>query len=237
MAPNNVYEMISFIRDFNLSDIKYGEVKVLDSGMKSIPMFCNDAPIIIQTPQCYAPYGINCYSNESSDSFVVDLSFRDKETRKSLKMLYDKFTELDQKNIQQGFNQSQQYFKKKHNSLEIVEALYSPIIKHPKDKTTGEITDMYPPTLKIKIPSKLGKLNCELFDEKENKIEDYREIQTKGAKMIAIIQCSGLWIAGGKIGCSWKLIQMQIFSSPKISNFAIKYDEDDNLESSDDDDE
>ena len=88
------------------------------------------------------------------------------------------------------------------------------------------------------MPSKAGKLTCQVYDENKLLVENVNDLHTKGAKVIAIIQCSGLWIISGKIGCSWKLVQMQIFTNPKITGFAIKMDEDDMLlESSEDEDE
>jgi hypothetical protein len=32
----------------------------------------------------------------------------------------------------------------------------------------------------------------------------------KGARISAIVQCAGVWIAGGKFGCSWKVLWLKI---------------------------
>lgn len=233
-------DSITFIRNFDVSKVEYGEPKLLDSGMKAVPMTCNNAPIIIQTPQCFLPYGINSYTNDANmvESYEVNMSFKDMNERDTLKMFYDKMTELDKKNISQALKNSQQYLRMKTTTPDVIDALYTRVVKHPKDKNTGEIIDKYPPTFKIKMPSKAGKLTCQVYDENKLLVENVNDLHTKGAKVIAIIQCSGLWIISGKIGCSWKLVQMQIFTNPKITGFAIKMDEDDMLlESSEDEDE
>ena len=232
-------DSITYIRNFDVSKVEYGEPKLLDSGMKAVPMSHNNSPIIIQTPQCYLPYGINTYTNDSNiiESYEVNLSFKDMNERETLKMFYDKMTDLDKKNITQTLRNSQQFLKMKNTTQDVVNALYTPVVKHPKDKNTGEIIDKYPPTFKIKIPSKSGKPTCEIYDENKLLIDNINDLHTKGAKVIAIIQCSGLWIINGKLGCSWKLVQMQIFTNPKITGFAIKMDDDDMLLESSDDDE
>ena len=41
--------------------------------------------------------------------------------------------------------------------------------------------------------------------------------KSKGAKVIAIVQCTGIWIAGGMFGCSWKAIGMRLKPRAQIS--------------------
>jgi hypothetical protein len=41
------------------------------------------------------------------------------------------------------------------------------------------------------------------------------------------VKCNGIWFAGGKFGCSWKAIQIQI--APKLNNVGCairRYDDD-----------
>ena len=62
-------------------------------------------------------------------------------------------------------------------------------------------------------------------------------MNTKGAKAVTLVRCNGIWFAGGKFGCSWKAIQVQI--SPKVGNVgcAIKMCEDDRIDQEEEDDE
>ena len=124
---------IQFVRDLDINSIQYGDMKILDSGMKAIPILIDGNPIIIQTPECIAPYGINCYKNDTGDSYALDLSFRDMDNRPTLYMLYDKLEMLDHKNVNEALKNSQNWLKKKA-SKDVIEALYTPIIKHAKDK-------------------------------------------------------------------------------------------------------
>ena len=61
----------------------------------------------------------------------------------------------------------------------------------------------------------------------------------KGSKVKAILQCTGVWIAGSKYGCSWKPIQLQVQPQTGFSGFAFVPEDDDEaqrVESSDDED-
>ena len=230
--------IIQSIRDFDVSKVKYGEPKVLESTMKAIPISVNDNPIFLQIPQCVAPYGMNCYNNDSGDSYDINVSFKDMDSRETLKIFYNKISEFDKRNVDQAIKNSQTYLKKPSNtSRDVVEALYTTMIKYPKDKDTGEITDKYPPTFKLKIPTKQGQFNCDFYDENKEKITNILDVNTKGAKVVAIIQCTGLWVINGKFGCTWKVVQMQVFSTKELVGFAIKQEADDLLDSSDEEDD
>jgi hypothetical protein len=128
------------------------------------------------------------------------------------------------------------WLKKKYNSVDVVEALYTPMVKYAKDKTTGEITDKYPPTFKLKIPFVNSAFQCEVYDNKRKTVDLKQLIDTgafKGAKVTAIIQCLGIWVAGGKYGCSWKVLQMRVSPPQTIKGYAFKDLEDDKVDDSD----
>jgi hypothetical protein len=84
------------------------------------------------------------------------------------------------------------------------------MIKHAKDKDTCEPTDKYPPTFKMNLPFCDGKFACEVYDDKRNLI-DLNDIQTKGARVTALIQCTGIWLAGGKFGRHKKREKFAVF--------------------------
>jgi hypothetical protein len=201
-------------------------------------MSLNRSPIVLQTPEMIAPYGVSNWNDDGKgpDKYSLDLSFKGKEGRPNLSTFFEKMVELDKKLIQDGVDNSMTWLKKKYNSVDVVEALYTPMVKYAKDKTTGEITDKYPPVFKLKIPFVNSAFQCEVYDNKRKTVDLKQLIDSgafKGAKVTAIIQCLGIWVAGGKYGCSWKVLQMRVSPPQTIKGYAFKELEDDKVDDSD----
>lgn len=227
---------ITLAKDFDASKLSYNDVRVLDNGGKVVYVSYNKAPLVIQTPDMYAPFGMQKWTNDGRDKYTLDLSFNGMDKRPSLAAFYNVLETLDKKLVADGFANQQTWFKgKKYNSSEVLEALYTPLIRLPKDKNTGEITDKYPATFKVTVPSKDGNFLCEVYDDKRQPA-DLNSLNTKRAKVGAIIQFMGLWFAGGKFGSSWKVVQMKVSPNQNIRGFAFKEDPEDKLEDNLDDD-
>lgn len=218
--------------EFDVSNLNYNDVKRLDNGGKVVYIGYNKRPLIMQTCECYAPFGVQSYSNDDgkSESYSIELSFKDMETRKTLKTLHKVLSEIDERNIEEGISHSTEWgLSKKKSSKEVIEALYTTIVKVPKEP------EKYPSTFKIKIPYRNGNFACDVFDANQNMI-DLRQVldgqQTKGSKITAMIQCTGIWMAGSKFGCSWKLVQMKCIMQAKMTGFCLRDvpDEDNDIE-------
>jgi hypothetical protein len=209
----------------NVDAMTYGSVKTNDNGGKSIYVSLNSSPIIIQTPEMFAPFGMSKWDNDKAGTvkYTMDLSFKDVANRPSLKTFFDKISEFDEKLINDGTVNQFEWLKKKGVSKDTIKELYTSMIKYPIDKVTGEISGKYPPTFKLSIPFRDNHFQCEVYNENREVI-DINEIETKGAKVTAIIQCLGIWSAGGKYGCSWKCIQMKVRSPKAIKGFAFQDD-------------
>ena len=228
-------DTILLSKDFKLSEVVFDDkIKSLDTGAKMKMVSYKKSPLIIQTPECYLPYGIN-NNNMDDDSvfkYTMDISFKDKDSRPGLKKFFDVIESMDKLVVEQAYKNQKEWFKKSFPSKEVVEALYTPMIKYAKDKETGEMTDAYPPTFKFKLPYSKDKFQVEFYDY-DSKTMNGNEIvsmNTKGAKAISIIKCTGIWFAGGKFGVSWRAVQVQL--QPKINNAsgcAIKFVSEDSL--------
>lgn len=207
---------------FDASNITYSEPRVLDNNGKVIYVSYNKKKLIMQTPEMDVPFGLSKWSGDGNgkDKYSLDLSFKGKDNREVLSTFFDGLKSLDRKFIEDGFTNSQKWFKKTFKSIDsIEEAMYTPLIKYPKDKD-GNITDKYPPTIKITVPHDGTKFMCDVYDHNKN-IVDLATIDTKGAKISAIIQCSGLWVSG-KYGSTWKVIQMKVTPPARIKGYAFK---------------
>lgn len=217
----------------DLGKIKYGAVKTLPSGGKSIYVSNNGSPFIVQTPEMRSPFGLSKWDKKEKaadgtekDSFKYDLllGFDGKDAREILATFYTKMAELDEKLIEDGMENSMNWLGKKMTSKEVVEELYTPQIRHSRDKNTGETNDKYPPTFKVSVPFRNGKFECSAFGPDKNEIKDLSAINLQGARITSIIQCVGIWVVGKKFGCTWKVIQMKINPKSNIPAFAFRED-------------
>jgi len=229
---------------FDVSKMTVGNVKSLDNGGKIVYISHNEKPLIVQTPEMTVPFGMSRWNADGGgaggaggvDKYTIELSFKDRETRPSLGKFFDMMGTVDKFMLNSAIENSQAWFKKKYSTTEIVDALYTPCVKFPKDKATGEITDKYPPTFRLSLPFRNGAFAVETFDNDKNKI-NLLDVETKGSKITAIIQLSGVWLAGGKFGCSWKVLQMRVVPPSTIKGFAFQDIDEDKLVDSDIDDE
>lgn len=214
MAPTIVLP-----KEFDITKVSFSDVKVLDNGGKIVYVSYNNAPLVVQTPPMTAPFGMSVWDNDgkASAKYSLDLSFKAMDASPKLQKFYDMLERMDKRLVDDGYANQSTWFKgKKYGSREIVEALFTPMIKYAKDRDTGERTDKYPPTFKVGVPFRDGAFTCDIFNDKRQPM-DLSTIETKGANVTAIIQCTGMWFAGGKFGASWRLVQAKI--SPNTMSF------------------
>lgn len=216
--------------EFDVTQLSYGDVKKLDSGGKFLYLSHKNSPLVMQTCECIAPFGINSYSNEDgkAPAYSIDFSFKNMEQRESLKKLYEVFDSIDKSNIDKGIEHSSDWLNKKKSNRDVIEALYTPMIRRPND-------EKYSATFKVKLQQKDGMFTADVFNEKGEMVnlKNYLDGQTKGARCTAIIQCTGVWIAGGKFGSTWKLVQMKMVTNKKISGYCIRDVPEDKISSDD----
>lgn len=214
----------------DISKITYGNVKVLGSGGKSIYVSYTGAPMIVQTPEMRSPFGLSKWDKTEKgsdgvekDSFKYDLllGFDGKESRENLNTFFNTMKELDTKFVTDGMENSMNWLGKKINSNLVIDELYTPQIRHSRDKSTGEINDKYAPTFKVTIPYREGKFQCSAYGPDKNEM-DLSTANLQGAKVTAIIQCVGIWVVGKKYGCSWKVLQMKVNPKSNIPKFAFR---------------
>lgn len=235
------------VREFDIDKVSFGEIKKInEKGGKYISMYYDKQPFVIQTPQSHAPFGVNVFTdeNDKSQSFSIELSFKEKDSRENLRLWYEILEQIDQKVLDTVLENSQAWIRKPKNK-DVVEALFTRSIRIPTDRETGEVIDKWPPTYRLKMPKdNKGHFKCVAYDEntKEEVALDTMIPKMKGSKVTAIATCGGIWVAGGKFGCSWRANQLMIKANTGISKFAfrdipgdkIDSTEDTNMEESDD---
>lgn len=240
-------------KNINVTNFKYSEVKILTSGAKSVYINYGTGKLRIQTPVMYLPYGVNEGGFEDKNAkpdpkkaeakvkkYDLTLSFKGHEENPKIDAFLAKLKEIESKVIDDAFENREPWFKDDFdNNKAFVARLFSPIVKIDKDKTTGKVVGKYPPTIRFKLPydNENDRFSFSSFNM-NGEVIDLADIFTKlkGGKAQLIVELNSIWFAGGKFGCTWKLITGKFQRS--ISN-DISFIEDSDTEKADskDDDE
>ena len=208
-------------------DYMYTKAKVNANGRKSIGILNseNKKSLYISTPLMLT-WGVNTYNDEKTgevQSYDIALQFPNDEYNNPQCVSFLKNMQaLEQKIKEDAVLNSKDWLNKTKLVPEAVDALWSPMLKYPKDKETGEPDYSRAPTLKVKIPYWDGEFkNVELYNDSKQLVfpcdddTNISEFIVKGSNVATIIQCGGIWVANGKFGVTWKLFQAVV--KPKTS--------------------
>ena len=212
---------------FNVSDIMYTTPKATPQGAKSVNILNKKTKtgLTLSTPLMLT-WGASEYVDQASGvgdgKFTLSLQFPGKEYEnedtsaflKNIKALEDKIKA-------DALVYSKEWFGKIHKSAEVVDALWTPMLKYSKDKASGDYDYSRPPTLRIKLPQWEGVFKTEIYSEDGDKLFpgcdtsvsplDYLK---KGSNIMTLIQFAGIWFVNGKFSASWKLVQA-VVQKPK----------------------
>ena len=236
--------------NFDINKLKYAEVKPLKNNpqAKTCGIFYEGDRPTFQTPVMHLPYGINDNSkligqkgNEGMPKkYDVSLSFRGKEENPRLNAFFEMLLAIDKKIKDDAFANRLTWFKKDFNGLrDVVDSLYSPSIKFDIDKETGKIQNKYPPTFGVKLPydASTDTFKFDAMDMAKTEL-DFKSVlgSLKGGKCQAIVQLGGLWFAGGRFGCTWRVEMAKFDAVNKKSKYTFDSDDEDDAESEDSED-
>ena len=198
------------------SSINLGTPKVNAAGGKNIPIFNKIARngLKVETPMMLT-WGINENQFDGSDkkSYDMSLQFPSAEyLREDTSAFLENMKKLDTYIKEQACLNSKAWFGKVQ-SAEVVDAFWTPLLKYPKDKSTGEPDFSKSPTLRVKIPFWDGQFKCEIYNVQRELIfpkpgVNILDVVPKGSEVKVMLQCGGIWFAGGKFGVTWKPYQM-----------------------------
>lgn len=204
-------------KEFNPSkNMIFTKPKANTSGGKSVGILnsMTKKSLMIQTP-LMMNWGVNVYDNPNgTKSYDFSLQFpREEFGNDETKQLLDMMVELEDKIKNDAQKNARDWFGKATMTLEVIDALWSPMLKYPKDQSSGEPDKTRSPTMKVKFPIYENEFKFELFDVEQNPLipnseqRGPEEFIQKGSNIACIIQCGGLWFANGKFGVTWKLFQ------------------------------
>jgi len=208
--------------EFNCDDIKYSSPKTNSVGGKSVNIFnkLTNSRLNISTPMMLT-WGASDYVDKSSGQgngkFEMSLQFPNEDyNNEEASTFLENLKKFEQKIKSDAFANSKNWFGKVHKSLDILEELYSPMLKYSKDKNTGEADLSKAPSIRVKIPVWEGTWRCEVYDDEGTKLFPNSsgttpvELIPKATTVKVLMTCGGIWFANGKFGITWKLVQAMV---------------------------
>jgi hypothetical protein len=214
---------------FKVSNVTFSPVKTLESGGKQAYLNYNGQPLMMQVGPLETPFGLSVFDKMpgAPPKYSVDLKLRgydDATNHPKTATIYNAFHALDEFMVDQAVKNSAAWFKGV-KSREVLAELYTPTVKFAKD-AEGNLKP-YPPTLKVQLRKRDGKFETDVYDDKKRPMSDVplEDIIVKGSVLTTLIQCTGVWFAGGKYGLSWKAVQIRADKIPHRLNGPAFLDE------------
>jgi hypothetical protein len=212
-------ELITQHADFEPSVLTYGAPRVNARGGKSIKIVdAKKSTLVLSTPLLLT-WGINKMEDDDTGrvSYNLALQFPSSEySSDAITNFFEKIQEMENKVLDDSVINSKEWLGKPKMSREVSEALFTPMLKYPKDKTTGEPDLTRSPTMRVKIPYWDNKFNVELYDTEGGLIfnptmdidpSHFESLIPKASHISCALQCNGIWFAAGKFGVTWQLVQ------------------------------
>lgn len=226
--------LVSIPSEITVSKIEFGPVKLLDNGGKTVNVRYEGRNIITETPSLNVPYGVNVFDKTpgAPPKYSIDLSLRGADDNESIKSLQDFLEAFDERMIDAGVENANKWFKMNNPNREVIKAFYTPLVKYSRDGA-GNLKP-YPPTFKLSLrktkgaaagSTQISSFQTKFYDpsaEVDAKGEisefaresDINQVLAKRAQVTGIIQCTGVWFAGGKFGTTWTATQFRVDSQP-----------------------
>ncbi len=197
------------------SDIKYSKPKVDARGGKSVGILNanSNGATYISTPLMLT-WGVSDY--EGNERYEMALQFPSEEyANNDTTNFMTNMMEFENKIKADAAKNAKEWFGKAKMSEDAIDALWTPMLKYPKNKDTLEPDTTRSPTLKVKIPFWDGEWKTELYNVDQQPIYPDpeggsmtpKDLIVKGTHVAVVLQCGGLWFANGKFGVTWRLFQ------------------------------
>lgn len=202
--------------------LHYTQPKINDRGSKNVNILnkMGMKSTLLSTPLMLT-WGVNTYTDDSTGKTTYDLALQFPSAEypnPEAESFLENLKALESQIKSDAIKNSKEWFNKTKMSEDVVDALWTPMLRYPKDKATQEPDYTRAPTLKVKIPYWNDTWNTEVFNTKGEVMfpsSDHPEdtpvtLVPKGSKIATIIKNGGLWFANGKFGTTWKLEQVVV---------------------------
>ena len=212
-------------KSLNVSnDVSLGKVKVNSAGGKNVPIYNTHQRrnLHLSTPLMLT-WGVNenDFDGNGKVSYDMSLQFPNEDYKTdSTTHFLDNLIQLETFIKNSAMENSKDWFNKPKMTEEVIEALYTPMIKYPKYPlghiNQGDIDTSRAPSIRVKISYwNDNGFDAEVYDTKQKILfpnENDADVTpvtliTKASNVAVVIQCGGIWFANGKFGVTWRLVQ------------------------------
>ena len=208
------------VRDYSPStDMSYAKPKINAVGGKNVSIMNSKVrkATYLSTPLMLT-WGMSEFRDEKTGKVSYDLSLQFPNADypdEDGEMFLEKLKQFEEKVKADAINNSKEWFNKPKMSADVIDALWTPMLKYPKNKETQEPDYTKAPSLKVKVPYWDGDWKIELYDMEQRQIWPSEsgaasspvELIPKLTRIACVLQCGGIWFANGKFGVTWKLFQ------------------------------
>lgn len=206
---------------FDLSKLTTSDLKSLKNGSHSVYVNYNGGKLRLQTPQMPIPFNAGDYKapgqEKGNGNYKVNLSFRDRTSKKAAKDLYDAIERIDNFIIDKVTANADKWLKMTGKSRDVIKEFYTPSLRVSKNKDGSPRLDV-PPTLSAALKQSNGAFDAEIYDKdlKRSKVPDssakdgFRlasplETLVRGTEATFQLDLTAIWIADKKFGVTWKV--------------------------------
>jgi Family of unknown function (DUF5871) len=212
---------------FSLSNLTVDPVKKgLDNSPAAIVYISyNGGKLRVQAPRMPVPFDSGDY--QGNGKFKLNLDFRSRATNPKVAAYYDMLRAIDDFVIDAGVKNSKNWLGLEKVSRETVSALYTKSLRVSKDKEGKDRSPVQ--SVAIKKNYKTQVFDVGLYDEQDRKIEGVTpmEVLRRGAEVTCVLDATSIWVAGGKFGISWKLVQSRVEQAAEAATSAPAFVDDD----------
>ena len=221
---------------FEPSKVNFTNSKVMGSGAKLFFLEYNGGPLVIQSPDMPITFDPQAFEDGDNAKYSVKTSLNMSIVQ--CKEFCEKMSQFDDRLKELGKDNSQEWFKKKNMSNEVIDSMYTACVKEHIDQDTGEPSGRYPPSFSFKVKKKDGRILCKCFDENRKEInfnnpegENHMELTNvlkKNSSIKGLFKCDFVWHSPGKFGCTWSALQLKVKVAKGFSDgYAFNDDDED----------
>ena len=208
------------------SDLTFTKAKINANGRKQVGILNTKSKkgVYLSTPLMLT-WGVNEFVDDKTGTKSYDMALQfpnDEYNNPECVAFLKNMQTLEQRIKNDAITNCKDWLNKTKTSADAVDALWTPMLRYPKDKETGDFDYSRAPTLKVKINFWEGEYkNTEIYDDNQvalfpndNGIVPL-ELITKGSHVATILSCGGIWVANGKFGVTWRLFQAVV--KPRVT--------------------
>ncbi len=223
-------------KDFDPSKVNFTRVLTPPNGAKLFFLEYNGGPLVIQSPDMPVTFDPQVFEEGPDAKYSVKTSLN--MSNEQCKEFYEKMSQFDGRLKALGKENSQEWFKKKNMSDEVIDSMYTQCVKEHIDQETGEPSGRYPPSFSFKVKKKEGNILCRCFDENKKELnfnnpdgEDHvtvGDVLKKNSSIKGLFKCDFIWHSPGKFGCTWSAQQLKVKVAKSFSDgYAFMEDDED----------